>query len=97
MSLRKHYLIFLNQLDVEIVLPYLLSDGLLTLAEYDKLQSPALVNKTDQLLRLLPHKGPNFYDKFCTSIAKSGQFELLETIGFNIPEHLMDNGKYMYM
>lgn len=86
MSLREHYITFLNFLDVDAVLPYMLSDGILTRAEYDKIRNPSLPKQCDELLRALPNKGRNFYQKFCICIAKSGQMELIKEINFNVPE-----------
>jgi hypothetical protein len=95
MSLRENYVKFINHLNVDAIIPVMVAEGLLTRKEQDQLQRPGQTDKQrcDFILRSLPSKGKNFYQKFCCCLVWSGQVDLANMIDFDISS-VPDMNKY---
>ena len=80
MSIQGNFVVLMQNLDVEAILPYLKQARMVTYTEYEQVSSPhlPLKQKRDKLLLLLTKKGPNHYVYFCWCIVWSGQRALAE-------------------
>ena len=87
MSLRSNYVMLLNELNLDKLLPVMMSESLVSQAEYENFQCmrgrETEKNRRDALLTILPRKGKNYYSLFCKCIVWSGQIELAQRMGFD--------------
>lgn len=80
MSIQGNFVLLMQNLDVEAILPYLKQARMVTYAEYEQVSNPQLTlkQKRDKLLLLLTRKGPNHFRQFSWCVVWSGQKELAE-------------------
>ena len=87
-SFRKNYVMLLSELDLDLILPVMFSEGLIGWSEYQSLvaQKNEISEKQrrDTVLSDLPRKGHSFIQKFCECLVWSGQIHLAERMEFNV-------------
>lgn len=86
MSIQGNFVLLMQNLDVEAILPYLKQARMVTYTEYEQVSSPhlGLKQKRDKLLLLLTRKGPNHYVHFCWCIVWSGQRALAQKMQIDL-------------
>ena len=97
MSLRSNYVMLLNELNVESILPVMLSECLLSQEEYMNLIRQKARNsereRREEILMIIPRKGKDFYRLFCECVVWSGQMELAQRMSYDITT-VQDPNKY---
>ena len=85
--LRAHFVILLDTLDLDKILPYLKQDRMLTSDEYQRVTNPVYTVKERRgklLNEILPRKGKNYFEHFGKNLVWSGQTELAMHIGVDV-------------
>ena len=99
MSIQENFVLLMQNLDVEAILPYLKQANMVTFDEYERVSSPQLTSKQkrEKLLLLMPKKGTNHFLRFCWCIVWSGQRALAEKMQVDlnsVPRSISGEAQY---
>ncbi len=97
MSLRSNYVMLLNELNVDSILPVMHAEYLLSQEEYRKLTGlrarASERERREEILMIIPRKGKDFYRVFCDCVVWSGQTELAQRMSYDVTS-VQDPDKY---
>ncbi len=81
-----HFVLLCDQLNLDLLLPYLRQERMVTSDEYETLTNVAYTKKQqrERLLIILPRKGRNYFQNFGKCLVWSGQVELARHIGVDV-------------
>ena len=81
-----HFVLLCDQLNLDLLLPYLRQERMVTSDEYETLTNVAYTKKQqrERLLIILPRKGRRYFENFGKCLVWSGQVELARHIGVDV-------------
>ena len=88
MKLQEHFVVLCNKLDLNLIVPILRQEKMLTTDEHEKLLRSAESERTrrEMLLLYLPKKGKDHFSRFCTCLVWSGQTDLAQEMNIDLSE-----------
>ena len=84
--LQDHFVVLCNDLDVDVIVPFLRNEHMLTQNEVETLSNPFFTSRVrrEKLLLMLPRKGKKHFEKFAECLVWSGQRSLARKIGVEV-------------
>ena len=84
--LQDHFVVLCNDLDVDVIVPFLRNEHMLTHSEVETLSNPFFTPRVrrEKLLLMLPRKGTKHFEKFAECLVWSGQRGLAKKIGVEV-------------